>query len=260
VLIVSNQAFVAHVGDTRAYLMRRGELVQLTRDDSLVPDLVRSATAHPGPTRLRQAPALLTCALGVEPSSAIAPKIAHYTLHPHDALMLCTDGVTRALGTGDLTGALSARDAVKSASDRLVGLARGAGSVDNATVVVARNATVHGPSADATALSVAAPWRWAVALLAALSLFIVSGAVVRSYWFGDDHLFLAQDAAGDVGLFAGAQGSFLGLPLSIERTPYHIAVSDLSAADQSKIADGLPVAGADAAQAVVARWQAQPRR
>jgi protein phosphatase len=260
VLIVSNQAFVAHVGDTRAYLMRRGELVQLTSDDSLLPELVRSPTAHPEFPQHRHMPALLTRALGVESSAAIAPKIAHYTLHAHDAVMLCTDGVTRGLGTGDLLGALSARDAVKSAADRLVVLARGAGSVDNATVLVARNATVHGPSPDAAALNVAAPWRWAAVLIASLSLFVASGVVIRSYWFGDSHLYLAEDSAGDVGLFAGAQGTFLGLPLNYERAAYHVAVSDLSTSDQTKIGDGIPVAGAEAAQSVVARWQAQSRR
>jgi len=119
---------------------------------------------------------------------------------------------------------------------------------------------VHGPSPDAAALSVAAPWRWAAGLAIALSLFVASGIAIRSYWFGDGHLFLAQDSAGDVGLFAGAQGTFLGLPLRVERTAYHVTVSDLSASDQRRLDDGITVDGADAAATVVARWQAQSRR
>lgn len=260
VLIVSNQAFVAHVGDTRAYLLRRGELVQLTSDDAISPEPVRSASGLPQLSRVRFVPTLLTKVLGVEPSAAVVPKIAHYTLHPHDSVVLCTDGVTRGLGTGDLTGALSAREAVKGAADRLVVLARGSGSVDNATVLLARNATVHGPSAEASSLTLAAPWRWAAALVVALSIFLGAGLGVRAFWFGDTHLYLAMDSAGDVGLFAGSQGSLMGLPLHVERAVYHVAVSDLSAADQRRLADGMPVADTSAAQSVVDRWQAQSKR
>jgi len=259
-LIVSNQAFVAHVGDTRAYLLRRGELVQLTSDDSMVPEPVKSPTAHPENVRSRQMPSLLWKALGIQPSTAVTPKIAHYSLHSHDSIVLCTDGVSRGLKSSDLLGALNAREAVKGAADRLVVLARGAGSLDNATVLVARNATVHGPAPDAASLSMATPWRWAAALAAAISLFIACGVAVRSYWFGDGHLYLGVDSAGDIGLFAGMQGSFLGLPLDVERTVYRVAVSDLSATDQRRVIDGIPVTSADAAASVVDRWQAQSHR
>src|SRR5438309_9570971 len=101
-LIVSNQAFIAHVGDSRAYLLRRGELVQLTSDDSLQPEFVRSGSGRPGALRNALTPALLDRVLGVEPAAAAAPKIAHYTLHGHDAVLLCTDGVSRSLGFADL--------------------------------------------------------------------------------------------------------------------------------------------------------------
>jgi serine/threonine protein phosphatase PrpC len=260
VLIVSNQAFVAHVGDSRAYLMRRGELVQLTSDDSLQPEPVRSATIQPGALRNLQMPTLLTRALGVEASEAVVPKIAHYTLHAHDAMLLCTDGVSRGLGAVDLMGAVAARDSARMMADRIIVLARGAGSVDNATVLLAREATSHGPPAEASSLTIAAPWRLGAAIIAALALFVTSGVIVRSYWFGDTHLYLAQDGAGEVGLYAGVPGEFLGLPLHVERSVYPVTVSDLSQADQSSLADGMPVAGPDVARAVVERWQTQSGR
>jgi serine/threonine protein phosphatase PrpC len=258
-LIVSNQAFVAHLGDSRAYLLRRGELVQLTSDESFAPELVRSGTGQPSATRNRQMPALLNRALGLQPAIDPPPKIAHYTLHAHDAILLCTDGASRTLSFNDLQAAVTARDSARAAAERILGMTRSAGGTDNATVIVARNATVHGAPPDSSKSSSATPWRWAAALAASLALFLVTGAIARAYWFGDSHLFLAQDGAGDVALFAGAPGSLLGVPLHVERTSFAFAVSALDPTDQRAVEDGMPISTPQAADAVIARWQAQSR-
>lgn len=259
-LIVSNQAFIAHIGDSRAYLLRRGELVQLTSDESLFPEYVRSGTAQqPGPARKSFGPALLPQALGVEQASALKTKIAHYTLHSHDALMLCTDGASRVLGSAELQGAAMTRETARAAAERVVAAARAAGSTDNATVILARNATMHGPPVETATQSTIPPWRALAAFAAAVVLFFITGAVARDYWYGDDHLYLAPDSNGDVGLFAGAPGTFMGLPLHIEREPYSFEVSSLPPAEQREVDKGLPVSTPTAANAVVAKWQAQSR-
>lgn len=258
-LVVSNQAFIAHVGDSRAYLVRRGELVQLTSDESLFPEFVRSASGQPGTTRSRQGPALLTRALGIEPASAITPKIAHYTLHGHDAVMLCTDGVSRALAAAELQQGAITRESARAAAERIVTLARAAGSVDNATVIIARNATMHGPPVETAATNTAPSWRTMSALAAALLLFFATGAAVRAYWFGDSHLYLAQDPSGEVALYAGVPGSLAGLPLHIERSSYELEVAGLPVADQHALERGLAVNTPQAAAAVVARWRAQSK-
>ena len=261
-LIVSNQAFIAHVGDSRAYLLRRGELVQLTSDESFLSEFVRSGSGQPAATRSRQAPALLNPggALGIERSSDVKLKIAHYTLHPHDALVLCTDGVSRSLAFADLQGAVTSRDSARIAAERVITLAKSAGNTDNATLILARNATMHGPPAESPSLSSSPPWRWIVAAAAALALLIVSGALAREYWLGDAHLYIAEDSRGDVGLFAGSPGSLLGLPLHVERATYGFAVTGLSSTDQRRVEDGLPVGTEQAADVLVARWRAQSRQ
>lgn len=259
-LVVSNQAFIAHIGDSRAYLLRRGELVQLTSDESLFPEYVRSgAPQQAGPARKSFGPALLPQALGVEQASALKTKIAHYTLHSHDALMLCTDGASRVLGSAELQNAAMTRESARAAAERVVAAARASGSTDNATVILARNATVHGPPVETVTLSTIPPWRALTAFAAAVVLFFITGAVARNFWFGDGHLYLAADSSGDVGLFAGSPDTFMGLPLHIERAPYTLEVSSLTVAEQREVDSGLPVSTPTAANAVVAKWQAQSR-
>jgi PPM family protein phosphatase len=258
-LIVSNQAFVANIGDSRAYLLRRGELVQLTSDESLLSEFVKSGTGQPSVTRNRQAPALLTRALGIERAPAVTPKIAHYTLHAHDAIFLCTDGVSRSLGFADLQGAVTSRDTARAAAERILMLARTAGSTDNATVILARNATIHGPQTEGTSLSAKPQWRWTALLAAALALFVMTGAIARAYWYGDSHLYIAEDAAGDVGLFAGSPSSLMGVPLHVERSSFGFAVTALTPSEQRAVENGVPVTTQQAADALVTRWQAQSR-
>lgn len=256
VLIVSNQAFIAHIGDSRAYLLRRGELVQLTSDESLFPEFVRSGGAlQTSPSRRAQGPALLPQALGVEQASALKTKIAHYSLHGHDSIMLCTDGASRLLGLAELQHAATLRDSARAAADRVVSVARAAGSTDNATVILARNATLHGPPVENVTLSSIPPWRALTAFAAAIVLFFITGAVARNYWFGDGHLYLAPDPQGDVGLFAGAPATFIGLPLYVERKSYGFEVTSLTPAEQHAIDSDMAVSGPTAADAVVKKWQ-----
>jgi PPM family protein phosphatase len=257
VLIVSNQAFVGHVGDSRAYLLRRGELVQLTTDESLLQELVRSGPMH-GETRSRRLPTLLTRALGVEPSQAVPPKIAHYTLHAHDSVLLCTDGISQAVGFTETQGAVVSRDSAAAAADRILALARNAGSTDNATVLLARNATVHGSPPGATPIRTRPPVAWLFALALSIALFCAAGLTLRTFWLGDDHLYLAQDSAGDVGLYSGSTNSLLGIPLRLERQSYALPVSKLPAGDRHRFAQGvIPVATIDAANTIVDRWLAR---
>ena len=257
-LVVSNQAFIAHVGDSRAYLLRRGELVSLTSEETQFPQFVPSRGVQQSALRNRELPALLWEVLGVQPSITVAPKIAQYTLHQNDALLLCTDGISRNLSIADLQGAATARDTAQAAAERVVVLARTAGNADNATVILARNATVHGPPVEGERPA-SPPWRWVAMAIAAIALFFISGDIAGSYWFGDGHLYLAEDQSGDVGHYAGAPGSFIGVPLHVERDSFDLPASDLAAADRQRVDDGMPVSTAEAADAIVAKWQAQSR-
>ena len=256
VLIVSNQAFIAHIGDSRVYLFRRGELVQLTTDESIVPDLVASSGGA-RPARYRPVRPLLTRALGIE-AHGLAPKVTHYPLHAHDGLLFCTDGAYRALSLTDLQAAVDNKDQrAEWITDRVLTLARAAGSVDNATVMLARDATEHGAppeqSASATPRS-----RSLTAALAA-----VTGALVLAIsllWANDTRLYLGADAAGHVTLFSGSPTNFLGVPMHIARTTYALTLRQLPGTVRGELDDGIGVASPAAASALVTQWRSKARR
>ncbi|MBV8339079.1 MAG: serine/threonine-protein phosphatase [Candidatus Eremiobacteraeota bacterium] len=254
VLIVSNQAFIAHIGDSRAYLFRRGELVQLTSDESIVPDLVTSSgSSRVG--RYRHVHPLLTRVLGVE-SASVAPKVTHYALHTHDGVMFCTDGAFRALPLSDLQTALQHKEQrAEWVTDRIVTLARAAGSVDNATVMLARDATEHG-AAEPSVAAPARPRSWLPALVAMMGAALL---VMSMMWSADTRLYLATDSKGLVTLYSGSPASVLGFSMHVPRTTYGIHARDLPSLVRGELQNGVAVASPAAAAALLTQWQATPR-
>ncbi len=255
VLIVSNQAFIAHIGDSRAYLFRRNELVQLTSDESIVPDLVTSSGGA-RPTRYRQVRPLLTRALGIEVES-VAPKVTHYTLHPRDAVLFCTDGAYRALSLTDVQMALNNKEQrAEWITDRILTLARAAGSIDNATVMLAREATEHGASPSDDVRATPRTRSLGTVMVAVASAVLLTMAFM---WSADTRLYLGTDAAGKVTLYSGSPMNVLGLPMHVARTSYGLLVRKLPATVRGELEDGIAVASPAAAGALVAQWQAKPR-
>jgi protein phosphatase len=127
---------LAHVGDSRAYLVRGGRIRQLTDDHSLVAELVRrrEITAHAA--RGHPHRHVLTRALGVRRS--VEPDLAELTPAPEDAFVLCSDGLTGHVSDDEIAEAVMAAADIESACDRLVDLANSRGGEDNITVLIVK--------------------------------------------------------------------------------------------------------------------------
>lgn len=133
-LVVGNgTAFLAHVGDSRAYLVRDGELRQLTEDHSMVNELVRTGKMSYEEARTSRHRHVITRAVGLYPT--VQPSLGAVDLHPGDRLLLCSDGLSDVVapelmleegGSDDLEGAVEAL--LQAALDR--------GGPDNITVVL----------------------------------------------------------------------------------------------------------------------------
>ncbi|NNB98003.1 serine/threonine-protein phosphatase, partial [Corallococcus exiguus] len=125
-------AAVAHVGDSRLYRLREGQLESLTRDHSLIEELRAAGREPPGnPANLRH---LITRALGTENAE---PTVQWLETQPGDVFLLCSDGLYEPLGPEVMKEQLHAPSA-QAACDALVTAAYEAGGRDNITAVVLR--------------------------------------------------------------------------------------------------------------------------
>ncbi len=126
---------IAHVGDSRAYLLRQGRLIPLTRDHSLVEDYIDRGLLTPAAARVHPNSHVLTRAIGIDPDVRV--DTSEVTLEPADLLLLCTDGLTKMLEDAQILRALEQGDrSPETVSRRLVDLANEYGGFDNTTIVV----------------------------------------------------------------------------------------------------------------------------
>jgi serine/threonine protein phosphatase PrpC len=128
---------LAHVGDSRAYLLRGGTLEQLTTDHTVVGELVRRGRLTPQQAAVHPERSILTRAVGLDPRVPVdLPDPLE--VQPGDQLLLCSDGLTEAVADGRIAELLSAAPDGQVACRSLIDAANDAGGPDNITVVLVR--------------------------------------------------------------------------------------------------------------------------
>jgi len=127
---------LAHVGDSRAYLLREGRFEQLTTDHTVVGELVRRGRLTPAQAAIHPERSILTRAVGLDPSIPVDTPDP-LELHPGDQVLLCSDGLTEAVTDEDIAGLLATPDG-DAACRALIDAANAAGGPDNITVVLVR--------------------------------------------------------------------------------------------------------------------------
>ena len=127
---------VLHVGDSRAYLWRDGELTQITDDHSVVAELMRRGSLSADQALTHPHRNVITRALGAE--RTVSVDIITQPLQPGDVVLLCSDGLSSYVRDPDIADTLSEASDLGMAARGLVDLANRAGGADNVTVVLAR--------------------------------------------------------------------------------------------------------------------------
>jgi protein phosphatase len=127
---------LAHVGDSRGYLLRDGELSRLTEDHSLVEELLRGGKLTEEEALEHPQRSVITRALGIEPIVEIDTWT--YPLRPGDVVLLCSDGLTSMLSEQQVQQVLVEGPDLEQAGQRLIDEANAAGGRDNITVVLFR--------------------------------------------------------------------------------------------------------------------------
>jgi protein phosphatase len=126
-------AWVVHVGDSRAYLLRDGRLHTMTEDHSIVAQMVRQGLLAPDQAKSHPMRNEIVRSIGVMPE--VEPEISRIGVEPGDCFLLCSDGLTEVVPDEDIA-ALLARYSAAEAATNLVGLANSRGAPDNVTVQV----------------------------------------------------------------------------------------------------------------------------
>ena len=124
---------LGHVGDSRAYLLRDGELRQVTRDHTLVSDMVEQGRLSAAQAETHPRRHLLTRVIGME---GVTPDIIELTLEVGDRLLFCSDGLTNMVAGVGIQRLLQAAADPPEAAWSLVEAANAAGGLDNVTVIV----------------------------------------------------------------------------------------------------------------------------
>ena len=134
--IAGDRLYLAHIGDTRAYLIRAGQAKCLTNDHSVVGELVRMRVISPDKVRTHQQRSILNKSLGL--NLFVQPDISHVTLEAGDVIVLCSDGLWAFVEDDEFADLATHTSQADELSRRLIALALQRQTDDNASVIVAR--------------------------------------------------------------------------------------------------------------------------
>jgi len=221
-LVGDGTVSIAHVGDSRAYLIRGDALAQLTRDHTLVDELVRQGQLTEAEAAEHPQRSIITRALGPEPHVQIDTLTQE--VEDGDVLLLCSDGLTGMVDDPTLTTTVSEADSLSEAAKNLIAKANAAGGRDNITVLLLRISTgsagrgsalpganktqVGGAAAEPTGKKSRRGLATAVVISALLALVAGAGWEASRSVF-----FLGTDANGTVTIYRGLPYE---LPLSLD--------------------------------------------
>lgn len=247
-LIEGNRLAIAHVGDSRVYLLHRGTLVRLTHDHSYVEELVEAGEITADEARVHPSRSVITRALGNDPDM----YADHFGLDitAGDRVILCSDGLSSMIEDSEIEGIAVSSATPQAAADNLVAAALTAGGHDNVSVVVVdvvddgvveAHRRAHFRRARNIALAVAA-------VIAAL--IVVAVLFVRSSWYVGVN-------GTTVGIYRGVRGSILGIPTSTLVDATSVEISDLPEAVRKALSDGVRVGSEEEAEATVKSYREQ---
>lgn len=248
VLIEGNRMAVAHVGDSRAYVLRQGTLVRITHDHSYVEELVDSGQITADEARTHPSRSIITRALGSDPDM----YADHFSLEVNDGdrVILCSDGLSSMISDAEIESLAVSSATPQQAADNLVAAALTAGGSDNVTVVVVD--VLNDGLADAARKRLLRRAAFVSGIIAAfLALSVLFGAaLVRSEWY------LGVNGS-TVGLYRGVNGEFLGIPLSELVGTSSVELSDLPTSVQDQLAQGIRVENEEAGREVIDSYHTQ---
>lgn len=239
---------IAHVGDSRAYLLHEGTLIRVTRDHSYVEELVDAGEITADEARVHPNRSVITRALGSDP----AMYADHFQLgvQEGDRLILCSDGLSSMVPDGDIETIATQSSTAQICTDNLVDAALAAGGSDNVTVVVVDIVN------DGHLKRLARKRRRNV--LIGLAVFAAIVALAAGITFasitGSVYLGVKDDT---VAIYTGIPSAPFGLKLHWLEDETSVRLADLPEDTQSRLRSGIPQDSVDEANRTIANYRDQ---
>ena len=248
-LLEGERLVIAQVGDSRAYLLHQGKLQQLTRDHSLVADMVEAGHLTAEEARIHPSRSVITRALGSVEGTQ--PDLYELNVETGDRLLLCSDGLTSMVRDPQIEEILRRVQDPQRCAAQLVNEAITAGGHDNVTVVVV---DVTG-FAEARRKKMARKTKRAVGIVAVLFVALFAAAIYGFQYWINNAAYLAE-SDGKVAVYQGVSGSFLGFSFSNLIEVTDVDVDDLSPGVASRLREeGIAVDSLDAARSLVEQYE-----
>lgn len=133
--LVENHVYIANVGDSRLYLIGR-DIRQITRDHSLVEDMVRMGVLEREEARTHYKKNVITKAIGVADDKTSTPDIFEIEVENGDKLLLCSDGLTNMVEDYDIKKIVKDNDSIEDAVRELIKQANESGGKDNISAIL----------------------------------------------------------------------------------------------------------------------------
>ena len=246
--IENDMLAIAHVGDSRAYLLHEGTLIRVTRDHSYVEELVDAGEITADEARVHPNRSVITRALGSDP----AMYADHFTLHIEegDRLILCSDGLSSMIPDSDIENIATQSSTAQICVDNLVDAALVAGGHDNVTVLVV-DLVDDGVMREAKRVR-----RRNITIATVLGIAFVLAAAIWAYAgiTGSYYLGTYKDT---VAVYRGIPGKPLGLKLHWLDSTTTIKLSDLPEDTQNRLKAGIQQTSIDDAQDTISKYRHQ---
>ncbi len=279
-LICDNRALIAQVGDSRAYLLHEGKLKRITRDHSLVADLIEQGRLTEEEARVHPQRSVITRALGSD--SEMPPDVYDVSLEDGDRLMLCSDGLCGMITDDSIAAILVTNPDPSECCNALINEAIAAGGLDNVTVIVVDIEGQAAPTQDdgqeeeakpqqapakkvapspnaATAVmqqerkerrkSRRAPIIWALAFV-----LVIAAASGGFYSYAQNSYYLIEEE-GYVCIYRGLPGEIAGVSFSWLEQKTDIPADKLPPTTASRLENGISVDSLEIANETIAQYQ-----
>ncbi|MEG2459248.1 MAG: Stp1/IreP family PP2C-type Ser/Thr phosphatase [Raoultibacter sp.] len=249
-ILEGERLVIAQVGDSRAYLLHQGKLQQLTRDHSLMADMIDAGQLTAEEARVHPNRSVITRALGSDPR--MVADLYEINVEAGDRLLLCSDGLSAMLEDDQIEAVTArTRDPQRCASS-LVNEAIAAGGHDNITVIIV-DVTGH---SEKRRRRYTRKSRRRMVFIALVLVGLLAATGIGLYAYAANSAYLIAEN-GTVSVYRGVPGELFGTPLSQLDSATDIKVEKLQPGAANRLQGGIRVDNLEAAHKLIAEYRSE---